>query len=171
MRRSARDRTEFQRPPPRAVSNRHVHPANFFPMKKLLQIWSVCFLVAGTVFANAGLAPVAFVVATPQFKAGDAIVIDQVLATSPNLGVGDQVVVRGHYQLASTGAARLGLLVTHATPAAEADKVAPAQMARVTRAAGTFELSCAISFAGRLHVSFYPVPSGEAFGGVYIQPE
>jgi hypothetical protein len=109
------------------------------------------------------------VIGKQQFKAGDGIVIDQVLATSPKLGIGDKVVVRGHYDLTSAGEACLGLFVTYEGPSTEAESGKPSQTARINTTTGAFELSCEISGRGTLHVSFYPVPRGEAFGGVYFR--
>jgi hypothetical protein len=62
--------------------------------------------------------PGSFVIGKQQFKAGDSIVIDQVLATSPHVEVGTSLVVRGHYALARAAKARIGLHVTHRSPAA-----------------------------------------------------
>lgn len=60
---------------------------------------------------------VPFELGKQHFQPGDSIVIEQVLATSPKLTVGDKVVVRGHYRLASAAKAALGLWVTHTSPA------------------------------------------------------
>jgi hypothetical protein len=117
--------------------------------------------------ASAELSSVAFVIGKQQFKPGDSIVIDQVLATSPRLNVGDKVVVRGHYQLASAPKANLGLFVTHRTHA-DTDGTTKSQLSPAESAGGSFELSCEIAYEGDIHVSFYPVPAGESFGGVYF---
>ncbi len=141
-------------------------------MKTLRRLlFGVCLTTACIATASAEFTSVPFVTGRQQFKAGDGIVIDQVLATSPKLGIGTKVVVRGHYQLSSANEARLGLFVTHEGRSSDVDSVTPSQTARVSNATGAFELSCAISEAGSLHVSFYPVPTGEAFGGVYFRQE
>lgn len=136
-------------------------------MKTLLRILIGFGLAAGVASARAELSPVPFVVGKQEFKAGDAIVIDQVLATSPKFETGTTLVVRGHYQLASSAKASLGLFLTRRSPAG-ADPTAPSQIASVEKASGSFELSCEITDEGHPHVSFYPASGGASFGGVYF---
>jgi hypothetical protein len=136
-------------------------------MKTLLRLLIGLCMMACIASANAELSSVAFAVGKQQFKPGDSIVIEQVLATSPKLSVGDKIVVRGHYQLASAPRAKLGLFVTHRTKA-HADNTAKSQMAPVETVSGSFELSCEIRYEGDMHVSFYPVSDRESFGGVYF---
>jgi hypothetical protein len=136
-------------------------------MKTLFRMLVGLGLSAGVAAAGAELSPVPFVVDQQQFKAGDGIVIEQVLATSAKLEAGAKVVVRGHYQLASAAKARLGLFVTHRSPAGP-DHSAPSQIKPIERTGGSFELSCEITYPGNLHVSFYPATGGEAFGGVFF---
>jgi hypothetical protein len=124
--------------------------------------FAVCFASA-----YAELAPVSFTVGKQQFKAGDSIVIDQVQATSPQLERGARVVVRGHYQLASTASASIGLFITEHGPAT-AGEAQTSQMSQANSGNGTFELSCTIDRVGEPHVSFYPAGGGETFGGVYF---
>jgi len=124
-------------------------------------------LAACIASARAELSPVSFLVGKQQFKPGDSIVIDEILATSPKLEVGAKVVVRGHYRLASSAKASLGLFVTHRSPAGR-DASTPSQVASVESASGSFELSCEITYEGNPHVSFYPTSGGESFGGVYF---
>ncbi len=112
-------------------------------------------------------ANVAFAIGKQEFKPGDGIVIDQVRATSSTLKAGDKVTVRGHYLLASAPKASLGLFVTHRAPAGP-DKTEKSQMTQVESAGGAFELSCEITYEGNIHVSFYSVSDGQAFGGVYF---
>ena len=136
-------------------------------MKTLLCLLAGLCLTACIASAGTELSSVSFVVGKQDFKAGDAIVIDQVLATSPKFEVGAKVVVRGHYRLASAIKANLGLLITHRSPAG-LDPSAQPQLALVDKASGTFELSCEITYPGDFHVSFYPATGGESFGGVYF---
>lgn len=138
-------------------------------MKMLLRLVVGFCLTACVVSASAELSAVSFVVGKQQFKTGDSIVIDQVLATSPKLEIGSKLTVRGHYQLTSAPQASLGLFVTHRSPTG-ADAFAPSQLKRIENASGSFELSCEITSEGDLHVSFYPASPGEAFGGVYFSP-
>jgi hypothetical protein len=121
--------------------------------------------------ASEELSAVSFAVTTQHFNAGDSIVIDQVLSNSPKIGIGDKVVVRGHYHLASATAAKLGLFVTHLTSAPkEKDRSLPSQMALIEGENGSFELSDKLTYEGDLHVSFYPASGGGSFGGVYFVP-
>ena len=136
-------------------------------MKMLQRLLVGLSLAACVASVRAELSSVSFLVGKQQFNSGDSIVIDEVLATSPKLEVGSKVVVRGHYRLASSGKARLGLFVTHLSPAGK-DVTAPSQVARIEGASGSFELSCDITYEGSPHVSFYPAPGGESFGGVYF---
>jgi hypothetical protein len=136
-------------------------------MKTILRLLFGLSLAACVASARAELSPVSFVVGKQQFKSGDSIVIDQVAATSPKLDVGAKVVVRGHYRLASVGKAKLGLFVTHRTPVGE-EKVGREQLKQVESPGGAFELSCEISAAGDIHVSFYPASGEASFGGVYF---
>ena len=137
-------------------------------MKTLLRLFVGLFLTACVAFASAELSSVPFVVGQQQFKAGDSIVIDQVLATSPLLAVGTKVTVRGHYHLASASKARLGLFVTHQSPVKTADASTNSQVQQMERASGSFELSCEITYDGDSHVSLYPATGGKSFGGVYF---
>ncbi|MEO6002979.1 MAG: hypothetical protein ABIZ04_13445 [Opitutus sp.] len=127
----------------------------------------VC-LVAGVASARAELVDVPFTVGAQHFNRGDQIIIEQVLASSPALKVGDQIVVRGRYELASAPTATLGLFSTH-RGAAKPDAIASSQQAAIKAMKGTFELSWQIAYAGDLHVSFYPAIRGESFGGVYFK--
>ena len=130
-------------------------------MKTLLRLVVGLSLTVCAGSARAELSPLSFIVGKQQFKPGDSIVIDQVLATTSAIEVGAKVVVRGHYQLASSAKARLGLYVTHRSPAGR-DAAAPSQSAHVEGASGSFELSCDITYEGDPHVSFYPDSGGES---------
>ena len=136
-------------------------------MKMLIRLLVGLCLIACAASASEELSPVSFVVGKQQFKAGDGIVIDQVLAKSPKLGIGDKVVVRGHYQLASAAQASLGLFITHSAPP-DADHVTRSQTTRIESPKGSFELSCEIAYLGDIHVSFYPASGGQSFGGIYF---
>lgn len=81
--------------------------------------------------------------------------------------IGDTVVVRGRYHLASRPKAKLGLFVTTAVPS-PATPISPKQETDIAAGDGTFELEHVVSADGRLHVSFYEAPDGRSFGGVYF---
>lgn len=136
-------------------------------MKTMSRLLLSLYLTTCVASASAALSSLPFVIGEHQFKSGDDIVIDQVLARSSKLSVGDKVTVRGHYRLASAATASLGLFVTHKSTAG-ADAVASSQAMRVEGASGAFELSCEIAYVGDLHVSFYTASGGNTFGGVYF---
>jgi hypothetical protein len=138
-------------------------------MKTIFRLLIGLGLVVGLASAHAELSPVAFVIGKQQFKPGDSIVIDQVLATSPKIEAGTKLVVRGHYELSSAAKASVGLFVTHRSPAVRTpDAFAPSQVAQLSQASGSFELSCDVTYDGDPHVSFYPDGGGNSFGGVYF---
>lgn len=122
---------------------------------------------AGT--SRPGLRPVAFTTSRAQFIEGDRIVIQEVVASSPQWQVGDTVIVRGTYRLASAPGASLGLMLTRRGPAARMSTAAHQQQ-NISGGEGCFELTHVIAAEGALHVSFYPERGGSSFGGVYFSP-
>ncbi|HEY4302590.1 MAG TPA: hypothetical protein VGM73_17090 [Candidatus Didemnitutus sp.] len=139
-------------------------------MKTLLPLLLVWCANACLASANPDLAITPFTVGHQTFRAGDEIVIDQVLATSSALKVGDQVVVHGHYRLTSAPKASLGLMVTHLDRVNISDPTEASQHAPAIQPGGAFTLSCRITYEGALHVSFYSVSTGQSVGGVYFSP-
>jgi len=113
---------------------------------------------------------VPFELGPTYFRNGDQIVIEHVLATSPNLAVGDKVTVQGHYILQSEQKAQLCLYLT-TSDAVGAESTFPTQKAEVEKGSGSFELSEVLKHPGRLHLSFYPVTSGIRIGTVYFGTE
>lgn len=118
---------------------------------------------------RAELGPVEFKTSHAQFIEGDRIVIQEVRASSPQWQVGDTVIVRGTYRLASAPGASLGLMLTRRGPG-PSQKVAPQQRQTIAGGEGAFELTHVIAAEGSLHVSFYPEHGGSSFGGVYLSP-
>jgi hypothetical protein len=130
--------------------------------------------------AGAGLSEAPFVLGPKKFKVGDAIVIQQVLATSPNLTTGDRVVVRGRYVLASKEKATLSLYLSQTNEKTELplllgqtegdglERVSPKQTMKVERGFGEFELAAEVKHVGALHLTFYGGVDGKPFGGVYF---
>jgi len=128
-------------------------------------------LVACIGFAAAAeLSNVSFVFGQKKFKDGDAIIIQQVLATSPKFAVGDKVVVRGLYQLKSKEKATLALYLTQ-TGVDGREVVSPRQTMEVKEGSGPFELVYTVAHPGALHVTLYSIPDGKPFGGVYFGGE
>ena len=117
--------------------------------------------------AGNGLANIPFVLGPKKFKAGDGIVIEQVLANSPNLAAGDRVVVRGQYLLASKENATLLLVLTQ-TGGAVKENVSPTQMMKLARGPGAFELAYEVKHTGVLHLTYYGLADGKPFGGIYF---
>ena len=117
--------------------------------------------------AGNGLANIPFVLGPKKFKAGDGIVIEQVLANSPNLAAGDRVVVRGQFLLASKENATLLLVLTQ-TEGAVNENVSPTQMMKLERGTGAFELAYEVKHTGVLHLTYYGLAEGKPFGGVYF---
>lgn len=115
----------------------------------------------------AGVASIPFTTSQAQFTAGDNLTIQEVLATSPNLAVGDTVVVRGTYALQSRASALLMVTVSASVAGASQPSAAAAQK-NISAGSGAFELEIEIRVAGSLHVTFYPTGSGAAFGGIYF---
>jgi hypothetical protein len=118
-------------------------------------------------WAATELSDAAFVFGPKKFREGDSIVIQQVRSASPRLAVGDKVVVRGHYVLASKARANLSLFVTH-TKDQDKELVASTQTMELKQGSGDFELSCEVKYTGVLHLSFYSLTEGTPFGGVYF---
>jgi len=101
------------------------------------------------------------------FSHGDSITITEVKATSPDLKAGDKVIVKGHYALSSKPKASLCLFQT-ATRGSGKGTIRPGQRLAVMKGEGEYELSETLEEDGYLHVTFYSVPQGTPFGGMYF---
>lgn len=119
--------------------------------------------------ATTGLREIRFRITSEQFEAGDSIVVQQIVASSPQLKIGDTVVVRGQYRLQSRPQAALGFFLTTKGPSGPTP-VSPKQRLEISAGTGSFELEHVVPADGFLHVSFYGRPSGSSFGGVYFGP-
>jgi hypothetical protein len=115
------------------------------------------------------LSNVPFALGPTHFKDGDGIVIQQVLATSTNLAVGDKIVVRGRYDLKTQAKATLSLYLTSNAGAGEPN--VPTQSTEIRAGSGEFELSRVVKHPGYLHLSFYRISGGTDFGCVYFGTE
>ena len=111
--------------------------------------------------------PVSNTVGVNSFRDGDSITIMEVKATSPDLKNGDKVIVKGYYTLASEPEASLCLFAT-ATTGSGIGPIRPGQTIGITKGAGPFELFETLDCDGYLHVTFYSVPGGKPFGGLYF---
>ena len=118
-------------------------------MKKALGLVVGFFITVPLGFSAERLSTAAFALGPKHFRGDDAITIESVSATSPNLAVGDKVTVRGRYTLASEEKARLCLyLTTDNTVGAEAES--PTQKTEVKKGSGTFELTETVRHPGHL---------------------
>jgi beta-lactamase regulating signal transducer with metallopeptidase domain len=118
-------------------------------------------------FTPQELSDVPIVLGPKKFEDGDAISIQQVLATSPEFGIGDYVVVRGRYHLESKEKATLALMLTQ-TEGDGKEMISSAERMEVKKGSGEFELAYDVKHAGSLHVTFYSIPEGRPFGGQYF---
>ena len=138
-------------------------------MKAIPLLCCAAAVLVASVSDAADLLPVGFRITSQDFEPGDSIIIEEVLATSPQMKVGDTIIVRGKYHLESKLKATLGFFLTTKEPSG-ATQVEPYQRQNVDEASGSFELKHVVPAEGRLHVSFYPRLGGSSFGGVYFGP-
>ncbi len=105
--------------------------------------------------------------ASGQFGRGDLIVVDEGSPNPTTLKAGDVILLRGHYTLASQPKARLMVSLTTRERGSRT-RPSPKSVILVDAGSGSFELEYEIHDSGVLHVSFYPVPGGSAFGRLEI---
>jgi hypothetical protein len=118
-------------------------------------------------FTAENVSTVPFELGPQHFSGGDSIVIEQVVASSADLAVGDQVTVRGRYVLSSKDKAQLCLYL-ETSDSVGAEPVLPTQKMDIAKGSGSFELAEVIKHPGHLHLSFYPVQAGRRLGTVYF---
>ncbi|HTQ51360.1 MAG TPA: M56 family metallopeptidase, partial [Candidatus Acidoferrales bacterium] len=118
-------------------------------------------------FVPQQLLDTAFVLGPQKFREGDAISIQQVLATSPGFEMGDHVVVRGRYHLQSKEEAELCLFLTQ-TEGDGKERMSSVERMGMKKGSGEFELTYDVKHIGVLHLTFYGIPDGKPFGGVYF---
>ncbi len=109
---------------------------------------------------------VPFEVGDVDFQQGDSITINQVRGTKDLIRVGEKYCVEGTYTLTSRDKADIALFATTLTKVAVPTDAS--QIMRVEKGTGTFRLIKTMREDGFLHVSFYPVPGGGGFGGIYF---
>jgi hypothetical protein len=118
-------------------------------------------------FGGEDFAAVPFELGPNHFRDGDRIAIEQVVATTPLLSVGDEVTVRGRYILRSEHKAQLCLYLT-TSDAVGAEPDFSTQKTEIKNGSGSFELTEVVRHPGQLHLSFYQIPAGTRFGSVYF---
>lgn len=116
--------------------------------------------------APAGLTNINFTTSQAQFAAGDSITIQEVLALSPTLAVGDTFVVRGTYTLQSQAAATMSISLTTTEPVGVPNQ--PTARRSIAAGTGTFEMEYTVQFAGTIYIAFTPVAGGSSFGRIYF---
>lgn len=101
-----------------------------------------------------------------EFAPGDLITIQELRGTAENIRPGETYCVTGTYTLASAASADLAFYATttNRTPT----PVDPRQTMHIVKGSGTFCLIKPMTCDGYLHLSFYPRPAGQGFGGVYF---
>jgi hypothetical protein len=100
------------------------------------------------------------------FLPGDSITIQRVSGTSPTIRTGETYCVEGTYVLASKEQAHLALYATAQSAVPTPDD--PGQSTLIEKGTGTFRLVKTMREEGYLHISFYSVPAGSSFGGIYF---
>ncbi len=125
------------------------------------------FFTTCALLAAQALSAVSVSFGPAEFTGGDSVVIDEVLSTSPALGIGDQVMVRGRYTLKSRDAAKLGLSLTR-TESREPVRISPAANKQVVKGSGEFALVYDVGHVGCLHVSLSDSSDGRSFGTIYF---
>jgi uncharacterized membrane protein (UPF0127 family) len=101
-----------------------------------------------------------FYIGQTNFPRGDSIEITSVDRSAARL------VVKGHYNLVSTGQADLDLYIT--TKTAISVPTSPDQQKRISKGGGDFTLTHYSPVPGWPHVTMYSVPDGRPFAGVYF---
>jgi hypothetical protein len=139
-------------------------------MKTMLRLIVASVVSFQIGFCADEVSTVPFELGPTHFRNGDQIVIEHVLATSPNLAVGDKVTVQGHYVLQSEQKAQLCFYLT-TSDAVGAESTFPTQKAEVQKGSGSFELTEVLKHPGHLHLSFYPATGGSRLGTVYFGTE
>lgn len=102
-----------------------------------------------------------------EFAPGDKITIQEVRGISGTISTGGTYSVEGTYTLGSRDEADLAFFTTTLSDGGPTP-IDPRQHIRIKKGTGSFHLAKTLNADGYLHVSFYPVPSGSDFGGVYL---
>jgi len=114
--------------------------------------------------------PVPFELGLNTLSEKDAIVIEQVSASSSSFAVGDTVTVEGKYTLTSQPEATL-LLTATATTGDGHSRTTDRQHILVSRGSGGFLLTYKIPHSGCSHLAFYSTVTGQSIGGLHFGTE
>jgi len=110
---------------------------------------------------------VRFELGDAHFARGDNITITQMRGTSEAIATGGTYCIEGTYTLASRDGADLAFFTTTITDNGPSP-IEPRQHVRIKKGTGSFRLVKTLNEDGYLHLSFYPVHSGDDFGGIYF---
>ena len=110
---------------------------------------------------------VRFELGDAQFARGDNITLKQMRGTSEAIATGGTYCIEGTYTLASRDEADLAFFTTTITNSGPSP-IDPRQHVRIKKGTGSFRLVKILNEDGYLHLSFYPVHSGDDFGGMYF---
>jgi hypothetical protein len=135
-------------------------------MKKLTLGALAPFVFGSLLHGAAALSSIPFTTSQAQFANGDSITVQEVLATSPNLILGDTFIVRGTYTLQSHADAVMGISLSTTEPVGVPNQASARK--QITAGTGTFEMEYTIQFAGSVYIAFTPLPSGNSFGRIYL---
>lgn len=95
---------------------------------------------------------------------GDAIEISGLYGKTAGCVVGEEYIVTGRYKLASRDKAVLAVYATNG-------ELDPPDNLHVAAGRGKFRFHFRVRKQGMLHVTFYPDPTGDGFGGMYFACE
>jgi hypothetical protein len=136
-------------------------------MKNYPKLGIILLLSTAVVLAAEALSPISVALGPTEFAEGDALVVDQVLASSPKLEIGDRVLVRGRYTLASQPEAKLGLSLTRTQSRAPV-RISPGANMQIARGSGDFELIYEVTEIGCMRVALSNLTDGKSFGTIYF---
>ncbi len=144
-----------------------IHPLIIKAVPVLIAVALVLPAKAGTNDTAASFPfSIPFELGDAEFSPGDTITILQVHGTKDTISLGGTYRVEGTYSLACRDKASLALYATTLTSVPTPTD--PSQTMRIEKGTGSFRLIKTMREEGYLHVSFYPIPSGSGFGGIYF---
>lgn len=141
---------------------------------RVLRLGLTFWLASGTFAGMAANNPaeeqfpnsVPFELGKAQFAPGDNITIQTVRGMADTFRTNETYCVEGTYTLSTRDEAELAVFVT--TRQDIRARIDSRQMLHVKKGTGSFRLIETMVAEGYPHVSFYPVPSGGDFGGIYF---
>jgi len=111
-----------------------------------------------------------FELGSNTLKEGDALIIKQILSSSPDFKPGDAITVKGRFKLSSQPTATL-LLTTTATQGDGRSNTTKEQRITVSKGSGEFDLTYTTPHHGCSHLAFYDTATGQSLGGLHFGTE